>query len=91
MKNWIFLFLSSLLITGCAKQLEDFVRGGKTLINPETPTVSSKNPIALKASAGANLVEGSNAKVRFAISTSQKPVAGTQLKGKISFHQNRPE
>lgn len=84
------IILLTVFTMGCAPQLEDYVRNGpKASDGLEQPSTSTSNALGIKMSPGANMAEGSAIKGRFAITTSQKPLEGTQLKARISFHLNR--
>jgi len=90
-KYFCLVVVLSLLSAACSKQLQDYVADGPTKDGPNSTTDSTSNPAGIRITAGANTASGSQVKSRFAITTSDKPVLGTQLKGYISFHQTRPQ
>lgn len=82
--------VAGLLTTGCSKQLEDYVRGGPQS-DSQGAVSSTSNPVGMRISPGANTSSGTTVKTQFAITTMSRPIAGTQVKGTISFHQTRPQ
>lgn len=93
MRTLLLLFAITLTITGCGKQISDFVTGGdkRPGDDADLPSVSTSNPIGVKVSPGANLVSGAQVESRFAITPSQRTAKGSQIKNKFTFHQNRPK
>lgn len=93
MRAILLLFTIILTITGCGKQITEFVNGGDKRPGDaaDLPSASTSNPIGVKVSPGANLVSGAQVESRFAITPSQRTAKGTQIKNRFTFHQNRPK
>jgi hypothetical protein len=91
MKKHFFLLTLFLMLTGCGRQIENFVGSEVPLPgSADLPSQSTSQPNAIKISPGANLVTGAQVQSRFAITPSQVTAQGAQVKTTFSLHQNRP-
>lgn len=77
-------------LSGCGKQIEDFVKDGITdpisNIDPTTTTSSSK---AIKVSPGSGIAKGSQVEGRFTITPTDRTISGSQVEAKLTLSQTR--
>mgnify|MGYP001206218445 CR=1 FL=1 len=87
------VLLSVFLLSACSKQIQDFVTSGaqRPILGEILPTTSTANPIGIKISPGANTIQGSTIKATVSISTTDRELSGSQVKGTVTFNQARPE
>lgn len=92
MKKIIFLMISMLALSGCGKQIEDFVREGvKKPIEDLTPIVSTSSSKAIKISPGAGLAKGAQVQGHFTITPTNQTAKGSQVEARVSISQTRVE
>jgi hypothetical protein len=95
MRGIIFFAFIAILISGCGKQIEEFVRDGGNGMGgdfdgPSTSPPKKKDKRDMKISPGANIVSGSQVKSRFTITPTERVVAGSQIKSVFSVNVSRP-
>ncbi|MEN0059446.1 MAG: hypothetical protein AAGB31_11475 [Bdellovibrio sp.] len=95
--------LCGIFLAGCGQQIENLVKNGPQRLEDETPTptpspspspspgVSSDNALGLRVSSGAVLAEGSQVKAHLTMSPHHKVLQGSNIQGKISINQTRPQ
>ncbi len=92
MKKVIFLLISGLALSGCGKQIEDFVREGvKQPIEDLNPVISTASSKAIKISPGSGQVQGSQVQGRVTITPTNQKATGTQVEARVSLSQTRVE
>ena len=95
MRVLLLSILSLGLLSGCVKQIEDYVRSGASRVpgnldSPSAPPLFG-NQKGYKMSPGANVVAGSQIKSQFAITPTQRTVVGSQVKSKFSLRVTRTQ
>jgi hypothetical protein len=92
MKKLIFLIISAVVLSGCGKQIEDFVKDGvKVPVDIPNPIASNASSKALKISPGAGIAKGAQVQGRFTITPTNQTAKGSQVDAKISINQTRVE
>ncbi|MGZ5279017.1 MAG: hypothetical protein ACXWC9_03695 [Pseudobdellovibrionaceae bacterium] len=92
MKNILYLLISTIVLSGCGKQIEDFVRDGvKKPIETLDPSISTASSKALKISPGAGIAKGAQVQGHFTITPTNQTAKGTQVEAKVSISQTRVE
>ena len=87
-----FLIVSSIGLSACGKQIEDFVREGiKKPIETLDPTTSTASSKAIKISPGAGIAKGSQVQGHFTITPTNQTAKGAQVDAKVSISQTRVE
>jgi hypothetical protein len=92
MRKLIFLLVSTFVLAGCGKQIEDFVREGiKKPVDTLIPTISTASSKSLKISPGAGEATGAQVQGHFTITTTNQTVRGSQVDATMSINQTRVE
>lgn len=92
MKKMIFLLISTVALSGCGKQIEDFVKDGvKQPVETLVPNPTSASSKALKISPGAGIAKGAQVQGRFTITPTNQTAKGSQVEAKVSISQTRVE
>lgn len=91
-RNRLILILIFSIISGCGKQIEDFVTADprKDLDGKNPVSTSSANSNAMKMSPASQNFIGSQVKTRSTLTVTNQLAQGSQIKSRYSFHQNRP-
>ena len=80
--NAVFIIVSSIAISGCGKQIEEFVGGGS-----RPPPISGEPPSkALKISPGAVISNGTQAGGKFTITPTKRLAKGTTTDARLSVN-----
>ena len=94
MKLRLIYLLLPLVLSGCGKQIDEFVNSGaKHPVLPviEPPTFTTASSKTIKYSPGAVLSNGSQASAKYTLTPTNVQLAGPQADAKVSINQNRVE
>ncbi len=84
--------ISLFFLTGCGKQIEDFVREGVknpiSVVAPSTSTASTKD---INVSNGAAKVYGFQVEGQVRVGISNRTLSGNQVEAKVSVNRTRVE